>query len=46
MFKESEYKAGEAIRLELAEDVTFLHKANILKTLSLVSTIILDTILV
>lgn len=34
LFKESEYKAGEPIRLELAEDVTFLHKANILKTLS------------
>ncbi len=34
LFKESEFKAGEPIRLELAEDVTFLHKANILRTLS------------
>ncbi|MBX2876235.1 MAG: SulP family inorganic anion transporter [Saprospiraceae bacterium] len=45
LFKESEYKAGEPIRLELAEDVTFLHKANILKTLSQIpdnSTVILD----
>lgn len=45
LFKESEYKSGEPIRLELAEDVTFLHKANILKTLSQIpdnSTVILD----
>lgn len=45
LFKESEYKAGEPIRLELAEDVTFLHKANILKTLSQIpdnSTVIID----
>lgn len=45
LFKESEYKAGEPIRLELAEDVTFLHKANILKTLSQIpedSNVIID----
>ncbi|NET30871.1 MAG: SulP family inorganic anion transporter [Cyanothece sp. SIO1E1] len=45
LFKESEYKSGEPIRLELAEDVTFLHKANILKTLSQIpdnSTVIID----
>jgi len=45
LFKESEFKAGEPIRLELAEDVTFLHKANILKTLSQIpedSTVIID----
>jgi MFS superfamily sulfate permease-like transporter len=45
LFKESEYKAGEPIRLALAEDVTFLHKANILKTLSQIpdnSTVIID----
>lgn len=45
LFKDSEYKAGEPIRLELAEDVTFLHKANILKTLSQIpdnSTVIID----
>ncbi|MEZ5041375.1 MAG: SulP family inorganic anion transporter [Saprospiraceae bacterium] len=34
LFKEKEYKSGEPIRFELSEDVTFLHKANILKTLS------------
>lgn len=45
LFKESEFKAGEPIRLELAEDVTFLHKANILKTLSQIpedSNVIID----
>lgn len=45
LFKESEFKAGEPIRLELAEDVTFLHKANILRTLSQIpddSNVIID----
>ncbi len=45
LFKGSEFKAGEPIRLELAEDVTFLHKANILKTLSQIpedSNVIID----